>query len=99
MKLGCFAVGNNKVPRELVARKGIESIEDLRGKTFGVQSIGGGFWLSTMVVLDALAIDPDKYKLNMHIDADTAYAAASSDEGGTCSRRVTASAASRRSAV
>ena len=72
MKLGCFAVGNNKVPRELVARKGIESIEDLRGKTFGVQSIGGGFWLSTMVVLDALAIDPDKYKLNMRVIGDTA---------------------------
>jgi ABC-type nitrate/sulfonate/bicarbonate transport system substrate-binding protein len=72
MKLGCFAVGNNKVPRELVARKGIESLEDLRGKTFGVQSIGGGFWLSTMVVLDALAIDPDKYKLNMRVIGDTA---------------------------
>lgn len=72
MKLGCFAVGNNKVPRELVARKGIDSIEDLRGKTFGVQSIGGGFWLSTMVVLDALAIDPDKYKLNMRVIGDTA---------------------------
>jgi ABC-type nitrate/sulfonate/bicarbonate transport system substrate-binding protein len=52
------------VPREVIARKGIESLEDLRGKTFGVQSIGGGFWLSTMVVLDALGIDPDKYKLS-----------------------------------
>jgi ABC-type nitrate/sulfonate/bicarbonate transport system substrate-binding protein len=72
MKLGCFAVGNNKVPRELIARKGIDSIEDLRGKTFGVQSIGGGFWLSTMVVLDALSIDPDKYKLNMRVIGDTA---------------------------
>src|SRR5262247_2962611 len=67
LKLGCFAVGNNRVPRELVVRKGIESLEDLRGKTFGVQSIGGGFWISTMVVLDALGIDPDKYKLNMRI--------------------------------
>jgi ABC-type nitrate/sulfonate/bicarbonate transport system substrate-binding protein len=72
MKLGCFAVGNNRVPRELVARKGIDSIEDLRGRTFGVQSIGGGFWLSTMVVLDALAIDPDKYRLNMRVIGDTA---------------------------
>ena len=51
MKLGCFAVGSNKMPRELIVRKGIDSIEDLRGKTFGVQSIGGGFWLSTMVPL------------------------------------------------
>ena len=71
MKLGCFAVGNNRVPREVVARKGIETLEDLRGKTFGVQSIGGGFWISTMVVLDALGIDPEKYKLNMRVIGDT----------------------------
>ena len=40
LKLGCFAVGNNRVPREVIVRKGIESIDDLRGKSFGVQSIG-----------------------------------------------------------
>jgi ABC-type nitrate/sulfonate/bicarbonate transport system substrate-binding protein len=71
LKLGCFAAGNNRVPRELIARKGIESLEDLRGKTFGVQSIGGGFWLSTMVVLDALGIDIEKHKLNMRVIGDT----------------------------
>jgi ABC-type nitrate/sulfonate/bicarbonate transport system substrate-binding protein len=72
LKLGCFAVGNNRVPREVIVRKGIESLEDLRGKSFGVQSIGGGFWISTMVVLDALGIDPDKYKFNMRVIGDTA---------------------------
>lgn len=71
LKLGCFAVGNNRVPREIIVRKGIDSIEDLRGKSFGVQSIGGGFWISTMVVLDALGIDPEKYKLNMRVIGDT----------------------------
>src|SRR5262247_3613189 len=71
MKLGCFAVGSNKMPRELIVRKGIDSLEDLRGKTFGVQSIGGGFWLSTMVALDGLGIDPEKYKLNMRVLGDT----------------------------
>ena len=71
MKMGCFAVGSNKMPRELIARKGIDSLEDLRGKTFGVQSIGGGFWLSTMFALDGLNFDPDKYKLNMRVLGDT----------------------------
>lgn len=71
MKLGCFAAGNNKLARELIVRKGIESTEDLRGKTFGVQSIGGGAWLSTMVALDALGLDPDKYKLNVRVIGDT----------------------------
>src|SRR5918993_3476448 len=71
MKLGCFAVGNDRIPRELVARKGIESLEDLRGKTFGVQSIGGGFWLATMAVLNGLEIDPERYQLNMRVIGDT----------------------------
>ncbi len=71
LKLGCFTVGNNRIPRELIVRKGIDSLEDLRGKTFGVQSIGGGFWLSTMVVLDALGVDIEKYKLNMRVIGDT----------------------------
>ena len=71
MKLGCFAAGNNRLSRELIVRKGIESLEDLRGKTFGVQSIGGGAWLSTMVSLDALGLDVDKYKLNMRVIGDT----------------------------
>jgi ABC-type nitrate/sulfonate/bicarbonate transport system substrate-binding protein len=71
LKLTCFAAGNNRMPRELIVRKGIESLEDLRGKSFGVQSIGGGFWLSTVVALEALGIDPDKYKLNMRVLGDT----------------------------
>ena len=70
-KLTCFAAGNNRIPRELIVRKGIESLEDLRGKSFGVQSIGGGFWLSTMGALEALKIDPDKYRLNMRVLGDT----------------------------
>ena len=71
MKVGCFAAGNNRLSRELIVRKGIDSIEDLRGKSFGVQSIGGGGWLSTNVSLDALGIDADKYKRNMRVIGDT----------------------------
>ena len=36
-----------------------------------MQSIGGGVWLSTMVSLDALGLDVDKYKLNMRVIGDT----------------------------
>src|SRR6266508_3870938 len=71
MKVGCFAAGNNRLSRELIVRKGIESTGDLRGKSFGVQSIGGGGWLSTMVSLDALGLDIDKYKLNTRVIGDT----------------------------
>ncbi len=71
MKLGCFAAGNNRLPRELIVRRGIDTLDDLRGKTFGVQSIGGGAWLSTMAALDALGLDPDKYRLNVRVIGDT----------------------------
>ena len=71
LKLTCFAVGNNRMPRELIVRKGIASLEDLRGKSFGVQSIGGGFWLATVVALQALGIDPEKHKLVMRVLGDT----------------------------
>jgi ABC-type nitrate/sulfonate/bicarbonate transport system substrate-binding protein len=55
MKIQCAGSPVQKIPRELVARKEIRTLEDLRGKTFGVQSIGGGFWLQTMIALDGLA--------------------------------------------
>ena len=71
LKIVCLASGSNRIPRELVVRKGIESLEDLRGKTFAVQSIGGGFWLQTMAVIDGLGLDPDKYQLKVRVVGDT----------------------------
>jgi NitT/TauT family transport system substrate-binding protein len=69
-KLGCIAHPFNKISRELIVRKDIESLAALREKIFGVQSIGGGFWLQTMIVLDRLGVDPDKNRLQMRIIGD-----------------------------
>ena len=69
-KLGCIAHPFNKISRELIVRKDIESLAALREKIVGVQSIGGGFWLQTMIVLDRLGVDPDKNKLQMRIIGD-----------------------------
>jgi len=60
VKLTCIASAINKIPRLLVVRKEISSVEELRGRVVGVQSIGGGFWLQTMIILDYLGVDPDK---------------------------------------
>jgi ABC-type nitrate/sulfonate/bicarbonate transport system substrate-binding protein len=70
IKLGCVASATNKIPRQLVARKEIKSIEELRGRIIGVQSIGGGFWLQTMIILDHLGVDPDKHGLKMRVIGD-----------------------------
>ena len=54
----------------LIARKDIKRIEDLREKIVGVQSVGGGFWLQTMIMLDHLGIDPDKFGLKSRVIGD-----------------------------
>jgi ABC-type nitrate/sulfonate/bicarbonate transport system substrate-binding protein len=74
LKIVCIASGSNKIPRELVVRKGIDSLQELRGKIFGVQSIGGGFWLQTMAVIEGLGLDPDKYQLKIRVVGDTGTA-------------------------
>ena len=82
MRIQCAASPVHRIPRELVARKDIRRLEDLRGKTFGVQSIGGGFWLQTMIALDGLGIDPDKYDLKMRVLGDTATVTQALGTGG-----------------
>jgi ABC-type nitrate/sulfonate/bicarbonate transport system substrate-binding protein len=82
MKIQCVASPVHRIPRELIARKEIRTLEDLRGKTFGVQSIGGGFWLQTMIALDRLGIDPEKYDLKMRVLGDTATVTQALNSGG-----------------
>jgi ABC-type nitrate/sulfonate/bicarbonate transport system substrate-binding protein len=82
MRLQCVASAVARIPRELVARKDIRTLEELRGKTFGVQSIGGGFWLQTMIALDYLGIDAEKYDLKMRILGDTATVTQALGSGG-----------------
>jgi ABC-type nitrate/sulfonate/bicarbonate transport system substrate-binding protein len=82
IKIQCAASAIHRIPRELVARKEIRTLDDLRGKSFGVQSIGGGFWLQTMIALDGLGIDPEKYDLKMRVLGDTATVTQALGSGG-----------------
>jgi len=71
-KISCIAFPIKGVSRELVVRKEIDSLAALRGKTIGVQSIGGGFWLQTMMVLDGVGVDPDKIGMKMRVVGEEA---------------------------
>lgn len=66
-KLACGAFPIRGTSRELIVRKDIDSLAGLRGKTLGVQSIGGGFWLQSMMVLDGVGIDPDKIGMKLRV--------------------------------
>jgi ABC-type nitrate/sulfonate/bicarbonate transport system substrate-binding protein len=70
VKLTCIAGPVNKIPRHLIVRKEIKSPEDLRGRAVGVQSIGGGLWLQTMIILNHLGVDPDRYGLKIRVIGD-----------------------------
>jgi len=56
---------NNRVTDELIVRPGIRRPEDLRGKRFGVQSIGGGGWMGVMLGLESLGLDPKRDDIRM----------------------------------
>jgi len=47
----------NRVTYDVVARPGIKSAEDLRGKRFGVTSIGGTLWMGGVLGLEKLGLD------------------------------------------
>jgi ABC-type nitrate/sulfonate/bicarbonate transport system substrate-binding protein len=68
--LKVLAVLTNRVTYDLVARAGIRTPEDLRGKQIGVTSIGGTNWMGTILGLEKLGLDPVKDKINFIVAGD-----------------------------
>ena len=52
------AVNNGRISFHLVTKPEIRKPEHLRGKRFGVFSIGTGIWVATIQVLEQLGLDP-----------------------------------------
>ena len=44
----------------LVARPGIKRADDLRGKRVGVRVVGAGLWISTILALEQLGLNPER---------------------------------------
>jgi ABC-type nitrate/sulfonate/bicarbonate transport system substrate-binding protein len=61
---------NNRVTDDLVVRPGIKRPEDLRGKRFGVQSIGGGGWVGAMLGLESLGLEPRRDDIRVLVIGD-----------------------------
>ena len=62
-----LATFSNRVTSDLMARPGIVRPDDLRGKRVGVQSLGGGFWMQTLLALEHLGLDPVKDRLHIQV--------------------------------
>jgi ABC-type nitrate/sulfonate/bicarbonate transport system substrate-binding protein len=63
--LKILAAFTNRVTYDVVARRGIKSPEDLRGKIFGVQSIGGTVWMGAILALEHFGLDPTRDKISL----------------------------------
>ena len=55
---------------DLIARPGINSAKDLRGKRFGIQSIGGGVWKTATVWLEHFGMDEKRDNIQMMVIGD-----------------------------
>lgn len=68
--LKILAVLTNRVTYDLVARPGIKSAEDLRGKRFGVTSIGGTLWMGAVLGLEKLGLDANRDDIRFLVIGD-----------------------------
>jgi NitT/TauT family transport system substrate-binding protein len=65
----------NKLDGYFAVSPKIRSPEDLKGKTIGVQSIGGGIWMFTLIVLDHWGLNPERDKIQIRVIGDDALLA------------------------
>ena len=62
----------NKLEGEFVVAPKIKSPADLKGKILGVQSIGGGIWMYTLLALDNWGLEPERDKIQLRVIGDQA---------------------------
>src|SRR5258706_1582633 len=60
----------NKLNGTMVAAPSIQSPNDLKGKNIGIQSIGGGVWMITQLVLEHWGLEPKRDAINLRIVGD-----------------------------
>ena len=60
-----IAAFSNFVQTDLVVRPEIKTAADLKGKRIGVTSIGGTGWMSAMLALEQVGINPERDKVSL----------------------------------
>lgn len=60
----------NKLDGYFAVSPKIRTPQDLKGKTLGVQSIGGGIWMFTQIVLDHWGLNPERDKIQIRVVGD-----------------------------
>jgi NitT/TauT family transport system substrate-binding protein len=65
LELKMVAAFANHVQTDLVARPEIKTGADMKGKRIGVTSIGGSGWMSAMLGLEQLGLNPERDKISL----------------------------------
>ncbi len=60
----------NKLTGTVVTAPAIKSPSELKGKNIGVQSIGGGIWMFTMLAFDYWGLDPKRDNIKLRVIGD-----------------------------
>ena len=79
--LKILAVLTNRVTYDLVARPGIKGAEELRGKRFGVTSIGGTLWMGGILGLERLGIDANRDDIRFLVIGDQVLLSQALEDG------------------
>ena len=63
--LKMIASFTNRLTYTMIARPELKKPDDLRGKRFGVQAIGGSVWMGAVLGLEYLGLDPRRDHINI----------------------------------
>jgi NitT/TauT family transport system substrate-binding protein len=80
-ELRAIASFTNKLTYTVIARPEIKKAEDLRGKRFGVQAIGGSVWMGAVLGLEHLGLDARRDNVNILAIGDQTVAAQALEAG------------------
>ena len=72
---------SSKLSHTLIAAPNIKTAEQLRGKRFGVQSIGGSTWMHTMLAIEHVGLDVKRDNLNILTIGDSVLIGQSLEAG------------------
>ena len=76
--VGTFSSHNTN---DLIARTSIKRAEDLRGKTFGITSIGGTTWMGALLWLEHFGLEPQRDKILLQVVGDQTVQAQAVETG------------------
>jgi NitT/TauT family transport system substrate-binding protein len=72
---------SSKLTHTLIASPNIKTAEQLRGKKFGIQSIGGSTWMHTMLALEHVGLEPKRDNISLLVIGDSVVIGQSLEAG------------------